>query len=94
VIACSVSAPDYRLVDNPAYPNIVQDFESSIAKLRALPCDIFLAGHGWDFGLQEKIQASQAPHDANPWVDPQGYRRYLDKAQAAIEKQVAEQKKR
>jgi metallo-beta-lactamase class B len=55
VIPCSLSAPDYRLVGNAKYPGIVHNFESSIAALRALPCDIFLATHSWDFDLPRKM---------------------------------------
>ena len=59
VIPCSLSAPDYRLVGNTKYPGIVQDFEKSIATLRALPCDIFLAGHAWDFDLPRKMEVAE-----------------------------------
>lgn len=94
VIACSLTAPDYRLVDNPQYPEIIADFEATFAKLRALPCDVFLSLHSWDFGLLRKIQAREDDPSHNPFVDPEGYWNFIDKAQAAIRRQVEEQRRK
>lgn len=88
VMPCSVSAPGYQLVNNPKYPEIVRDFEATIEKLRALPCDVFLGSHGWDFDLSGKIASRASGAAANPFVDPDAFRRYLDRAQAAIRQAV------
>lgn len=90
VIPCSVSAPGYQLVENPAYPGILNDYEATFAKLRALPCDIFLGLHSWDFGLTLKA-ARKAP---DAFISPESYIRYLDKGQAAIRDQAEKQKRR
>lgn len=79
-------------MDNPKYPEIRKDFEATFATLRALPCDIFLGSHGWDFGLPEKIKARAADPSVNPFIDPEGYRRWLDRGQAAIRESAAKQK--
>ena len=94
VIPCSLSAPGYQLVNNASYPGIVSDYEATITKLRSLPCDIFLGGHSWDFDLHAKLRARAEGAGRNPFVDPVGYRRYLDRAEAALRKQVAEQERR
>ena len=86
VFTCSLTAPGYQLTNNPKYPLIWQDFEASLKTLRALPCDIFLAPHGWDFNLADKSKALGGA--ANPFVDPDGYRRYLDRSEAALHKQA------
>ena len=48
----SLSAPDYRLLDNPRYPRIVDDYRRSFSTIRALPCDLLLTPHpdasGWN----------------------------------------------
>lgn len=93
VFACSLTAPGYQLVANRQYPEIVEDFESSFAKLRALPCDVFLGGHSWDFGLEAKRKALQAGTGANPFIDSQGYLAWLEKSEAAFRKQLQEQKR-
>jgi metallo-beta-lactamase class B len=92
VFPCSVSAPGYQLVNNQKYPEIIADFEHSIATLRALPCDIFLGLHSWEFDLPGKMAAKAGNSASNPFVDPEGYGRYLDRAQAAIEEAIEKQK--
>jgi metallo-beta-lactamase class B len=79
-------------VDNSKYPTIVQDLESSFATLRALPCDIFVTEHSWQFGLPDKMQRRAADPSHNPFVDPEGYRRFIDSAEASLHKLVAEQR--
>lgn len=93
VIAASMTAPGYQLVGNAEHPEIVDDFRGSFAKLRALPCDIFLSLHGWDFGLDDKMQARTKNPGANPFVDPEGYRRFLDKTEVKLNQQVEAQRK-
>jgi metallo-beta-lactamase class B len=95
VFACSLSAPDYQLVNNPKYPGIVSDYTQSIATMRALPCDIFLAAHPWEFELDRKRAALAADPSAaaNPFVDPAGYRAYIDRSEAALKERVAQQTK-
>lgn len=92
VIAASLSAPGYRLAGNAAYPEIVRDYETSFRKMRALPCDIFLSGHGWDFGLEEKSKARLAGGKANPFVKAGECAAYADRMEAALRKQVVEQR--
>ncbi len=89
VFPCSLTAPGYLLRNNPKYPNIVDDYETTFLKLRALPCDVFLGGHSWDFGLVEKLKTRESSGGRNPFVDPQGYRTWLDKSAAAFRKQLA-----
>lgn len=93
VIAASLSAPGYQLIDNPDYPSVVADYEASMAKLRTLPCDIFLSLHSWDFGLHAKIAARAKDGAENPFVDPEGYLRFLEKSEANLQKQIEEQRK-
>ena len=69
----SVVAPT-RLVSNPDYPNIVDDYKATLKKLKALPCDIFLAPHGDQFGLAQKSQLLKAGAGSNPFVDAAGWR--------------------
>jgi metallo-beta-lactamase class B len=91
VFASSLSTPGYQLVNNPKYPTIVSDLESSIAKLRALPCDIFLSQHGSQFDLTRRLEQRIADPSHNPFVDPDGYRRFLDGFEANLRKTVAAQ---
>lgn len=67
-----------KLVGNSAYPQIGEDYESTFRKLRALPCDVFLASHASFYdGLAKaaKLRRSRKP---NPFIDPAGYKAFLD----------------
>lgn len=79
------SAPGYRLVDNAKYPAIVADFERTFARLKAEACDIFLEGHGFFFGLDEKKAGRR------PFVDPEGYLASLARAEQAFRRQLEQQ---
>jgi metallo-beta-lactamase class B len=91
VLASSITAPDYQLVDNPKYPNIIQDYEATFATLRKLPREIFVSQHGMQFDLEGKIKRRAQNPSVNPFVDPDGYKRFVDQGEAAIRKTVAEQ---
>ena len=61
------------------YPNITQDYERTFAALKALPVDIFIGAHASYYGGMEKAAARKAnPNGPNPFIDPEGYRRYID----------------
>jgi metallo-beta-lactamase class B len=84
--ADSLSAPDYRLVDNPRYPNIVDDYRRGFAAVRALPCDLLITPHpdaiGW------RPANTTAPHPS-----PLTCRAYADTAEAKFDAQLATQRK-
>ena len=85
---CGASAPGYRLTDNPAYPEIIRDFDSSFAAWRRLPCQLFLGAHGAYFGMEGK-RSAMAPGRANPFVDPGGCRTFLKASEQRLREQIA-----
>ncbi len=91
VFLCGVTVPGYRLVDNPGYPNIVADYEHSFALLRVLSCDVFLGAHGGYFGLQDKLARMRAHPESNPFIDPAGYRKYLEDSERDFHALLAHQ---
>ena len=93
VFLCGVTVPGYQLVDNPGYPDIVADYEHSFAILKALPCDVFLGAHGQYFGLRAKLESLRAHPGSNPFIDPLGYRRYLDDSEKAFQDLLILQRK-
>jgi metallo-beta-lactamase class B len=77
VFLCGVRMNDgEQLVNNADYPNMPQDFAMTFKKLKALPVDVYLGGHGYWFDIQAKMQR-MAQGGANPFIDPQGYRKYI-----------------
>jgi metallo-beta-lactamase class B len=73
VIMCGGGAERVKLVDNPAYPNIVEDYEKSYAFLRSVPCDIPLGSHTDHYNMEEKYETlSKNTKGPNPFIDPEG----------------------
>jgi metallo-beta-lactamase class B len=89
---CSTSVPGYQLIGNPKYPNIVQDYESSFARLRTLRCDVLLGAHGNFFGLTAKRGAIGRSDGNNPFIDPAGCRRDIADSERSFRRIVERQR--
>jgi metallo-beta-lactamase class B len=85
VFVGSPTVPDnYRIVGNPKYPNEIDDYRREFVTLKSLPCDVFLASHGSFFHLKEKMAGGS-------FVDPEGYKKFVDRMEAAFEEVVKKQ---
>ncbi|HXQ34595.1 MAG TPA: hypothetical protein VN843_11340, partial [Anaerolineales bacterium] len=93
VVAGSTSAPGYKLVDNPNYPEIVADYQRTFEILKSLPCDVFLAPHGNFFDLIEKSKLLDKGAKKNPFIDPRGYRSYIEETEKAFNNELERQRK-
>jgi metallo-beta-lactamase class B len=82
--------PGIRLVNDPTWPGIASDYEKSFQLLRGLPCDVFLGAHGGYYGMRDKIKRMNGP--VNPFIDPAGYKRFIDEAEKTFQAQVAAEK--
>jgi metallo-beta-lactamase class B len=82
--------PGYKLVRNAAYPQIAQDYERTFRVLKSLPCDVFLGAHGSYYGMEEKY-ARLKDGQANPFVDPEGYRSYVAEREQAFRAELKKQ---
>lgn len=82
--ADSLSAPGYRLRDNPRYPRLVEDYRRTFGVVRALPCDLLLTPHpdasGWNYAAGDGA-ASKAI----------GCAAYADAAEARFDAQLVEE---
>lgn len=81
-----------RLVDNPIYPRIAEDFERTFQLLEKLPCDVFLATHGSHFDLAAKYHRLEAGERPNPFIDPEGYRAFVRAGHQAFRRQLARER--
>jgi metallo-beta-lactamase class B len=80
----------YKLVNNALYSNIAQDYERMFRTLRALPCDIFLGAHGNYYGMEAKF-ARLKEGAPNPFIDPEGYRKYVAEREQAFRHELKKQ---
>ncbi len=84
--------PGYKLVGNTEYPRIAEDYAHEFEVLKSLKCDVFLGAHGGYFGLQQKYARWKAG-DRNAFIDPQGYRSYIDDRERAFAAELKRQSK-
>jgi metallo-beta-lactamase class B len=82
--------PGTRLVVNPSYPGIADDFRRTFGILESLTPDIFLAAHASFFDLEGK-RAKAGKEGAAAYVDPEGYKRLHAAKKAAFEELVAKE---
>ena len=87
---CSISVAGNPLVGNTGYPDIVAQYRAGFARLEKMKADIFLAPHGDQFGMKDKL-ARVKPGAPNPFVDPGELPRFLAGQKAAFETELARQ---
>jgi metallo-beta-lactamase class B len=83
--------PGYKLVHNTAYPRIAEDYGRMWRVLKSLPCDIYLGAHGGYFRLEEKYPLMKEG-SANPFIDPDGYKKYIAQKEQEFRAELAKQK--
>jgi metallo-beta-lactamase class B len=78
-----VSACGFEVVLGMRYPEQGADIERGLRVLRSLPADIWVTGRARAWGRYRKFVASRtASNPVDPFIDPDGYRAYLDAAEA------------
>jgi len=87
-----ITTPEgHILIDS--YPKIAVDFARTFDVLKTLPCDVFLGAHGGYYAMIEKYDRAQKGAEANPFVDPEGYRAYVAKKERAFRDALAGQER-
>ncbi len=81
----SVSLLDYALVNNSGYPRIAEDFAKTFKTLSEIKPDIFLSSHGQFFDLTEKAAKLRAGARTNPFIDPNGYQKFIERTSKAFQ---------
>jgi len=79
----------YKLINNPAYPQITSDYQKTFRVLRALHCDVFLGAHGNYYDMESKY--AQMTGRTNPFIDPKGYLNYVNDREQAFRAELARQ---
>lgn len=75
-----------KLLQEPTYPGVAEDFASTYRRQKALPVDVWVAAHGSQYGLHKKWQPGQS-YDPDTFVDPEGFKAAVH----ALEKRYLEQ---
>jgi metallo-beta-lactamase class B len=90
LIACGGLQENAQLVNNKNYPEIAEDFARGIKTFKSLPADVFLGAHSWFFDLAGKHK--RLGSGTNPYVDPAGYKAWVDKMEKDYSAALAAQK--
>ena len=84
-----VSVCDLEILGMIRYPEQGADLERSFRVLRSLPADIWVTNHARKWGRYRKFVArGSAKNPVDPFIDPEGYRALVDKAEADFRKGV------
>jgi metallo-beta-lactamase class B len=93
VFAGSPNTIDYVLVGQESYPGIAADFAKTFAVLKNLPCDIFLSDHCSFFNFESKRARLAKGEKPNPFIDPDGYKRFVSDKESEFRKKLEWQKR-
>jgi metallo-beta-lactamase class B len=93
VFVGSPNTLDYRFVEKESYPGIAADFEKTFAVLKKLHCDIFLSDHGSFFSFEQKRERLARGETPNPFIDPDGYKRFVSEKEKEFQQKLDAQKK-
>ena len=80
------------LIGNPKYPKAVEDFAKSFKVLKSLTPEIFLASHGSFFHMAEKIARVEKGGGVEVWIDPAGYKKYVEDSEKAYLDELAKER--
>ncbi len=79
--------PGYRLVRDPSYPGIADDYRRTLQRLEMLRPDVWLAPHTEYFDFHGK-RSRVASEGIRAWVDPEGYRKWVVRQRRRFEAAV------
>ena len=82
--------PGYILVGNKDYPGIATDYERTFRFLKAQPVDLFLGAHGGYYDMNAN-HLRLGTSSSNPFIDPEGYHRYIADRETAFLTELAKQ---
>ena len=76
-----------RLVKDPTYPGVADDFAITFARQRALKADVWVAAHGSQYGLHDKYSPGQA-YSPDTFVDPDGFLAAIERLDGLYQQQI------
>jgi metallo-beta-lactamase class B len=91
VFFCSATIALNKLVGNPTYPGIVEDYRKTFQTARGIIADVFLAPHPEMFKMDEK-RPLIGKYPVNPFIKAPEYHAFIRDAEKAFEEGLAKQK--
>jgi len=88
-IECSLNGRFVNTLDQ--YPGILDDFRATYKKARTFPVELWVSSHASFYNMADKYAKleKRGPNDANPFVDPEGYKAHVDEYEKSFEAALA-----
>lgn len=80
--------PGKKLVVDPTYPGVADDFAKTYREQKAMKVDVWVAAHGSQYGLHDKFSPGQ-PYSPETFVDPEGFMAAVEQLEKIYLEQVA-----
>ena len=91
LIFCSATVAANRITPPLQYEGIIDDYRRTFAKAKTMKVDMPLAPHPEFFGmLQKRDMAAADPKAPNPFIAPDQFKPFIEKAEADFEKTLKE----
>ena len=81
-----------KLVVDPTYPGVAEDFARTYASQKTMDVDVWVAAHGGQYGLHDKYEPGQA-YNPDTFVDPDGLLAEIQRLERIYEDQLAEERR-
>jgi metallo-beta-lactamase class B len=75
-----------------AHPELMKTFDSSFAKMAALPCDLVVSVHPEISDLWDRLGKRDAGNDPNGLIDSHGCEKYVARLKDGMAKRIAEER--
>jgi len=85
--------PGVKLLNEPKYKNIAEDYARTFRLLKSLHCDVFLGPHANFFDMDSKRERLRQGASRNPFIDSDGYNAFIKKTENAYLRQLEEERK-
>ena len=84
--------PGKKLVVDPTYPGVADDFAETFRKQKAWDVDVWVAAHGSQYGLHGKYEAGQ-DYSPDTFVDPDGFLAAVERLEGLYREQLATERR-
>ena len=81
-----------KLVVDPTYPGVAEDFARTYASQKTMDVDVWVAAHGGQYGLHDKYEPGQ-PYNPDTFVDPDGLLAEIQRLERIYEEQLADERR-
>jgi metallo-beta-lactamase class B len=84
--------PGKRLVVDPTYPGVADDFAATFRQQKELDIDVWVAAHGSQYSLHDKWEPGM-PYDPDRFVDPDGFLAAVERLENLYLEQLAAERR-